>query len=235
MQSNLNLDQEEVAKFDNQAQVWWDKSGPFAPLHHLNPPRVQFITDRVIVQDKTILDIGCGGGLLTESLAKRGAVVTGIDASSQLIEVAKRHSKENLLSIEYFCTTAEEFVQKKSQQFDIITCMELLEHVPSPPSLIKAAADLLKPGGNLFISTLNRNLKSYMLAIVGAEYLLNILPKGTHQYEKFIKPSELSVWLQDNHLELEDLSGLHYSPFKKSAYLNKDVSVNYIAVATRSQ
>lgn len=232
-----NSDPAEIAKFEKQAQDWWDRNGTAAPLHHLNPARLQFISDRTTLSQKKVLDIGCGGGILTESLAKKGALVTGIDASSMLIEVAKKHAiAENLptLSIHYECVMAEEYSLQNPESFDIVTCMELLEHVPDPKSLIAAAAKLVKPGGMLFFSTLNRNLKSYFFAILAAEYVLGILPKKTHEYEKFIRPSELQAWLLTSGLKLEELAGLNYNPFTKEAYVVKDISVNYLAYATRS-
>lgn len=229
-----NIDLEETEHFAKMAEEWWDPKGPCRPLHDLNPVRLQFITDRIEVLGKKILDIGCGGGLLTESLAKRHAIVTGIDATEKLIEVAKQHAasqmqvqkEKNLLS--YFLTSAEAFAEIHPAEFDIITCLELLEHVPDPESLILACRKLIKPGGSLFFSTLNRNPKSYFMAIIGAEYLLKILPKNTHHYAKFIRPSELDQALRQANLQLKDIAGLQYNPFTHQAKLTQDVSVNYI-------
>lgn len=228
-----NYDAAEVAKFENQAHEWWNPKGGAAPLHHLNAPRVQFISDRISLAQKELIDIGCGGGILSESLARKGAIVTGLDASPKLIEIAKHHAQESHLSIHYEYTTAESYAEQNTGRFDIVTCMELLEHVPEPQSLIHAAAKLVKSGGLLFFSTLNRNLKSYLLAIVGAEYILRILPKNTHEYEKFIRPSELEEWLLKSNLSLLELAGLSYNPFTKEATINKDVSLNYIAMAVK--
>lgn len=249
-----NIDFEETQHFADMAEEWWNPRGPCRPLHDLNPVRLQFITDRVEVIGKKILDIGCGGGLLTESLAKRHAIVTGIDASAELIEVAKKHAAaqaqvpgsgqtpshtkttqfskapfSNALS--YFHTSAEAFAKDHAAEFDVITCLELLEHVPDPASLILACRKLIKPGGTLFFSTLNRNPKSYFMAILGAEHLLKILPKNTHHYAKFIKPSELDQALRQADLKLKDMAGLNYNPFTHQAKLTQDVSVNYIVQA----
>ncbi len=231
--NSQNSDPAEIAKFEKEAAHWWDRNSAAGPLHHLNPARLQFITDCTSLTNKKVIDIGCGGGILTESLAKKGAVVTGIDASTMLIEVAKKHADTEKLSIHYESVTAEDFAEKHPEQFDIVTCMELLEHVPDPKSLIEAAARLTKPGGQLFFSTLNRNLKSYFFAILAAEYVLRILPKNTHEYEKLIRPSELQTWLQSSGLKLEELAGLSYNPLTKEAYINKNISINYLAAAKK--
>ncbi len=247
----MNVDAAEIAQFEILAPHWWDKNGECRPLHDLNPIRLQFITDHCVLRNKSVLDIGCGGGILTESLHNRGAIVTGIDACEALIEVAKLHAAENIDKttdedtenckaqaksppISYEAVTAENFSETHPAQFDIVTCMELLEHVPDPLSLISACAKLLKPEGQVFFSTLNRTIKAYALAILGAEYVLNLLPKGTHHYEKFIQPSELNKWLLTSGLELKNLAGLHYNPITKNARLNTNVSVNYLAYAIRS-
>lgn len=229
-----NLDQAEIDKFDREADTWWDPNGPSAPLHHLNPARLQFICNHVLVTNKNILDIGSGGGILSESLAKKGARVTGIDASPNLIKVAKSHAAENGLSIEYEQITVEEYAEKNSETMDVITCMELLEHVPDPESLIQAAARCVKPGGALFFSTLNRNVKSYLLAILGAEYVLGLLPKHTHQYDKFIRPSELADWCRSAGITPQELRGIKYHPFTKRAELSSDISVNYLVYAVKT-
>lgn len=232
-----NVSTEELEKFAALSEEWWDLDGKCRPLHDLNPVRVQFISDRVRLQNKKVLDIGCGGGILTESLAKRGANVTGIDMSMDVLQVAKEHAETNHLSkqLNYIRTTAEEYAEQTEMQetFDIITCMELLEHVPDPLSLIKACRKLIKPNGHLFFSTINRTFKAYLLAIIGAEYALRLLPKGTHQYEKFIRPSELDQALREAHLTLKELAGMAYNPFNRQASLKTDVSINYLAYAIR--
>lgn len=227
-----NTDPLETAHFDQMAAQWWNPEGPCRPLHDLNPTRIQFITDRCELAQKKVLDIGCGGGLLTEALAKRGAEVTGIDVSFNLIETARQHAEDNQISnLTYLHTTAEQLAETEPQSFDIITCLELLEHVPDPPSLIAACTSLIKPGGQLFFSTLNRNPKSYLLAIIGAEHILHLLPKNTHQYAKFIKPSELEQALREAGIALKEITGLSYNPFSRQAKLCSDVSVNYLVSA----
>lgn len=229
----LNLDPKEVAKFSNLATRWWDKQGEFKPLHDINPLRLQFIQKHINLKDKTVLDIGCGGGILTESLAAQGAQVTGIDASSEVINAAQIHLKSNPLAINYLQITAEEYAHQAPETFEVVTCMELLEHVPDPASLVKAAAKLVRPGGEIFFSTLNRTLKSYLLAIVGAEYVLNWLPKGTHDYAKFIRPSELANYLRGANLTLQELAGLSYNPLRRNYHLSTDIDVNYLAYCIR--
>lgn len=228
-----NVSEDELEKFAALSQEWWDPNGKCRPLHDLNPTRLQFITDRCRLSGKEVLDIGCGGGILSESMAKRGAKVTGIDMSTEILSVAIQHAESHQLSehLQYIQTTAEDYAEIHSASFDIVTCMELLEHVPHPISLIKACRKLVKPEGHLFFSTINRNLKSYLLAIVGVEYALKLLPRGTHQYEKFIRPSELDEWLRAADLKLQELSGMTYNPFTRQASLKEDVSVNYLAYA----
>ncbi|HEV2524543.1 MAG TPA: bifunctional 2-polyprenyl-6-hydroxyphenol methylase/3-demethylubiquinol 3-O-methyltransferase UbiG, partial [Gammaproteobacteria bacterium] len=201
-----NIEAAELDKFDAMAADWWDPKGKCRPLHALNPTRLQFIVDRCSLLQKSVLDIGCGGGILSESMQKRGAYVTGIDASLSVLEVAKLHAMETN-SLNYIHTTAEEYAAIHPNSFDVVTCLELLEHVPDPLSLVKAAATLVKPGGHLFFSTLNRTPKSYLFAVLGAEYLLKLLPRGTHQYEKFIRPAELEQWLRQAGLRLKELTG----------------------------
>jgi 2-polyprenyl-6-hydroxyphenyl methylase / 3-demethylubiquinone-9 3-methyltransferase len=228
-----NIDPEEIKHFEKDAEEWWNKEGPYRTLHDINPIRLQFISDRAKITDHAIIDIGCGAGILSESLAKRGANLTGIDASLRLIEVAKEHAVLNKLNINYVHTTAEDFLINHAESFDVLTCMELLEHVPDPATLIHTTAKLVKPGGRLFFSTINRGLKAYFSAILGAEYLLNLIPKGTHQYENFIQPRELSAELRKAGLEVQEIMGLNYNPFTRKADLVPDVTVNYLIYAKR--
>lgn len=233
----MNSSPAEIAQFEKLASSWWDTNGPCRPLHDLNPTRLEFITHHCTLSKKQVLDIGCGGGLLTESLYQQGAIVTGIDASEKLIDIAKTHAtltcSNNDSGIHYACTTAEDYATQYPAQFDVITCMELLEHVPDVQSLINAIATLLKPNGQLFLSTLNRTHKAYVLAILGAEYCLNLLPKGTHTYNQFIQPAELNHTLQNAGIVLQVLRGMRYNPLFKTATLSSDVSVNYLAYAVK--
>lgn len=224
-----NSDPLEIDKFSTMAEEWWNTEGPCQPLHIINPVRLQFIKKQVILQEQKIIDIGCGGGLLTEALAQAAAEVTGIDKSEQLIKIAKEHALQNKLNIDYLVEEAETLAKKQTEYFNIACCMELLEHVPNPSSLIKACSDLIKPNGWLFISTINRNLCAYLTAIIGAEYFLKLLPKGTHHYEKFIRPSELASTARKLGLNLRKLQGIHYNPFNYSATLTNNVTINYIA------
>lgn len=218
----------EIAKFEALAKQWWDKNSAFKPLHDINPLRSNFIDQRSPVAGQQLLDVGCGGGILCESMAYRGAVVTGIDMGKAPLEVAKLHCLENQLVIDYRSTTAEALA-KQPVNYDIVTCLEMLEHVPDPSAVVQACADLVKPGGDIYFSTINRNSKAYLFAIIGAEYLLKLLPKGTHDYEKFIRPSELAQWLRDAKLELQEITGMTYNPLTKKYRLNpEDVSVNFI-------
>jgi 2-polyprenyl-6-hydroxyphenyl methylase/3-demethylubiquinone-9 3-methyltransferase len=226
-----NLDPSEVNKFNALANIWWDLNGELRTLHHINPLRLSFIDERAPLAGKKVIDIGCGGGILTESLARKAGFATGIDASLEAIKVARAHASTEKLNIDYHEITAEEFAEKHPGEFDIVTCMELLEHVPDPASVIQACATLLKPGGKVFFSTLNRTLKAYAFAVLGAEYSLRLLPKGTHDYAKFIKPSELAQWARPM-LTLEELKGMDYNPFSKKASLTENVSVNYLAYFT---
>lgn len=228
----MNLYQAEVNKFSN-FKDWWDLNGTCRLLHQINPIRTQFICQEVTLSGQHILDIGCGGGILTETLAKEGGQVTGIDASKELIDIAKQHANSQGLKIKYEAQTAEQLAEQQKEQFDIITCMELLEHVPDPLSLLKACYDLLKPNGQLFISTLNRTLKAYGLAILMAEYVLRLLPVNTHSYQQFIKPHELDAWLRETGFVLHKLKGMHYNPLLSRASLTSDLSINYLAYASK--
>jgi 2-polyprenyl-6-hydroxyphenyl methylase/3-demethylubiquinone-9 3-methyltransferase len=223
-----NVDTQEIAQFDAAANSWWDLQGPYKSLHDINPVRLSFIESCTSLLGKTILDVGCGGGVLSEALARAGAKVMGVDASPQLLQVAKQHAQASSLNIDYQLLNVEAFASESPATFDAITCLEMLEHVPYPNLIIQACAKLVKPGGDLFFSTLNRNFKSYLLSIVGAEYVLNLLPRGTHDYAKFIKPSELDRWARERDLNLLKIQGMGYHLLSKKYYLSQDVSVNYI-------
>ncbi len=230
MTSNQNVDPKEIQKFADLASRWWDLEGEFKPLHQINPLRTDFVAQHCDgLFGKKIVDVGCGGGILAESMAKMGADVTGIDMGAEPLEVAKLHGLESGVKVTYKQTTAEEFAVEHSAQFDVVTCMEMLEHVPDPQSVVRACAKLVKPGGQVFFSTLNRNIKSYLMAIVGAEYLLKLVPKGTHQHDKFIKPSELMKWIDNTQLKANAITGLHMNPLSREYYLSdRNVDVNYI-------
>ena len=231
---NANVDTAEIAKFEALASRWWDKNSEFKPLHDINPLRANYIDLRAPVAEKKIVDVGCGGGILAESLALRGATVTGIDMGAAPLKVARLHALESGVEVDYRRIPAEQLATDEAGQYDIVTCMEMLEHVPDPGSIIQACATLVKPGGQLFFSTINRNPKAYAFAILGAEYLLKMLPKGTHEYKKFIRPSELSHWLRAADLELIDISGMSYNPLTKVYKINPgDVSVNYLVHAIK--
>lgn len=229
----INADENELAKFSELAHRWWDPESEFKPLHDINPLRLEWIDSHASLSGKTVLDIGCGGGILTESMARKGASVTGIDLSEKALSVARLHLFESNLSVDYQWVSAEEFSTQHPASFDVVTCMEMLEHVPDPGSVIQACSRLLKPGGHVFMSTLNRSLKAYMLAIIGAEYVLNMLPRGTHEYSKFLKPSELSRHLRRAHLDLHEFSGMSYNPLIKSYYINQETDVNYLIYAQK--
>ena len=229
-----NLDHDEVNKFDELAAKWWDKDGEFRPLHQINPLRVNFIEERSSVEGKKVLDVGCGGGILAEALNELGANVTGIDASENTIGVAKSHSRSIGSDVIYIQNTIEEFISSHpNEKFDVITCLEMLEHVPSPNEIIKSCSNLLKDDGNVFFSTINRNPRSYLFAVIGAEYILNLLPKGTHDYEKFIKPSELAKWIREAGLNSKETIGLSYNPITGNYWLGKDIQVNYMVHAKK--
>jgi 2-polyprenyl-6-hydroxyphenyl methylase/3-demethylubiquinone-9 3-methyltransferase len=227
-----NIDPVEIDKFRKQAAHWWDPQGELKTLHHINPIRLEFIDKNAPLRNKKVLDIGCGGGILSEGMAKLGAHVTGIDMCQEAIQVAQLHQHESGTSVDYFVTTAETLAAEQPAQFDIVTCLELLEHVPDPASIVNAAAQLTKPGGHLFFSTLNRTMKSYLLAIVGAEYVMKLIPKNTHDYAKFIRPSELSEWLRSAGLATQEMTGMSYNPWTKECRLTTDVSVNYLVFCT---
>lgn len=229
MSFTQNVDPSEIKKFSDLASRWWDKNSEFKPLHDINPLRLGYIEQNSGgLSGKKILDIGCGGGILSESMSAAGAIVTGIDMGEAPLSVAKLHQLESGQQVDYIQSTAEAFAEKYPAQFDVVTCMEMLEHVPDPSSVIQACASLVKPGGNLFMSTINRTAKAFVFAIVGAEYMLKMLPKGTHQYEKFIKPSEISLWSRNAGLSIKDITGMHYNPMSKIYRLAPGVSVNYI-------
>ncbi len=227
-----NVDPAELAKFEATARHWWDPTREFKPLHDINPLRLNYIMDHIRLDGMHVLDVGCGGGLLAEAMARSGAVVTGIDMGETPLAVARLHAIESGLEIDYQQTTAEGLAAS-GQTFDVITCMEMLEHVPEPESVIRACHQMLKPGGDLVVSTINRNPKAYLTMVIGAEYLLNMLPKGTHRYEKFIKPSELARMLRATGLHLQDLSGMTYNPLRETYSLGRDVDVNYLLYATK--
>ena len=223
-----NIDQNEVNKFAEIAEKWWDPTGDFKPLHVINPLRANYINKKSPVDGLKVLDVGCGGGLLAEALDAKGAKVTAIDVTDANIEVAKLHAKKMQVDINYKLITAEDLAKKESKSYDVVSCLEVIEHVPDPGQLIKACADLLKPGGQMFLSTLNRNPRSFITAIVGAEYIFNILPKGTHEWSKFIKPSELEKFMRDAGIKLIESKGMFYNPIFHSANLNNDLGVNYM-------
>jgi len=227
---SLNVDQDEINKFADLASRWWDKNSEFKPLHDINPLRVEYIKQKCggSLQGKKILDIGCGGGILAEALAVEGAQVTAIDKAGPGLEVAKLHLLESGLDINYQNTTAEEFSEKSKTKFDVICCLEMLEHVPSPSSVINACSDLVKKNGDVFFSTINRNIKSYLFAIIGAEYILNLLPRGTHDWNKFIEPAELNDWAESANLAIKDIIGMTYNPITKVYKLEQDTTVNYL-------
>ncbi|MFT6221789.1 MAG: 2-polyprenyl-6-hydroxyphenyl methylase/3-demethylubiquinone-9 3-methyltransferase [Candidatus Endobugula sp.] len=235
MSHHANVDPQEIAKFEALAKRWWDKTSEFKPLHDINPLRANFIDERSPVAELNILDVGCGGGILSESLAQRGANVTGIDMGEAPLSVARLHSLESGVKINYRKITAEEIAEEQPEQYDIVTCLEMLEHVPDPSQVIAACAKLVKPGGDVYFSTINRNPKSYVFAIIGAEYVLRLLPKGTHEYSKFIKPSELAQWSRDAGLSWQEITGMTYNPLTKKYRLHpNDVSVNYLVHVTKA-
>ena len=228
-----NVDHAEIAKFEALAHRWWDRDSEFKPLHEINPLRVNWIDERATLAGKKVLDVGCGGGILSESMARRGAQVTGIDMGEAPLSVARLHQLESELDIDYRQITAEALAAEQPGQYDVVTCLEMLEHVPDPASVIRACHALVKPGGQVFFSTINRNPKAYALAIVGAEYVLQLLPRGTHDYRKFIRPSELGAWCRETGLAMNDIVGLTYNPLTKQYKLTDDADVNYMVQTTR--
>jgi len=229
----MNADPLELQKFSDLAHRWWDPTSEFRPLHEINPLRLEWINARVPLAGKKVIDIGCGGGILSESMARKGADVTGIDLGEKPLKVADLHSLESGVPVRYKLIAAEDMAAQEPGQYDVVTCMEMLEHVPDPGAIVRAAAALVKPGGHVFFSTLNRNPKSYLFAIIGAEYVLRMLPKGTHDYAKFITPSELAQYVRSAGLETQGLRGLSYNPLTKIYSLNDDTSVNYMIATTR--
>lgn len=231
--ASSNFDQAELDKFAALANRWWDVDGPQKPLHALNPVRLKYVGDRVTLRGARVLDIGCGGGLLSEALAKEGAQVTAIDLAPELVKVARLHSLESGVQVDYRLQAAEDLAAEQPASFDVVTCMEMLEHVPDPGSIIRACASLLKPGGQLFLSTVNRTAAAFAVAIVGAEYVARLLPTGTHHYQDFIKPAELGAWLREADLQLIDVSGMAYEPWRNRARLSSRTEVNYLAHARK--
>ncbi|HEX5539113.1 MAG TPA: bifunctional 2-polyprenyl-6-hydroxyphenol methylase/3-demethylubiquinol 3-O-methyltransferase UbiG [Methylophilaceae bacterium] len=231
--TSANVDPIELQKFAALAHRWWDRNSEFKPLHEINPLRLQFIDEHAVLDGRHVLDVGCGGGILSESMTLKGAVVTGIDLGEKALKVAQLHGLESGVTVDYRLISVESMAQEMPASFDVITCMEMLEHVPSPSAVVQACAALLKPGGQVFFSTINRNPKSYLFAVLGAEYVLNLLPRGTHDYAKFIKPSELSSWCRHAGLTVQSSAGMSYNPLTKHYWLNNDLSVNYLLHAVK--
>jgi 2-polyprenyl-6-hydroxyphenyl methylase/3-demethylubiquinone-9 3-methyltransferase len=230
-----NVDQSEIDKFSALAHRWWDPTSEFKPLHAINPLRLGWIESITSLAGKKVLDVGCGGGILAESLSKAGGIVTGIDLSNKALKVAELHQLESNTSVQYRSISAEDLAKQEPENYDVVTCMEMLEHVPDPSSVVQACATLCKPGGSIFFSTLNRNPKSYLFAIIGAEYILKLLPKGTHEYDKFIKPSELANFTRQAGLELNEIKGMTYNPLTQIYRLGSDTDVNYMIATRKSE
>jgi len=233
MNTTLNADQQELDKFSQLAHRWWDPSSEFKPLHDINPLRLEYIDSLAGLNGKRVLDVGCGGGILSESMAARSANVTGIDLGEKALKVAKLHLLESGQKVDYRLIAVEALAQQEPEQYDVVTCMEMLEHVPDPASIVRACSQLVKPGGHVFFSTLNRNLKSYLFAVIGAEYVLNMLPRGTHEYAKFLKPSELARHCRASGLLVDEVTGMSYNPLSKVYSLGCDTSVNYMLACRR--
>lgn len=233
--SRDNVDPAEIEKFGRLARRWWDPEGPQRPLHVLNPVRLGYVAGRTALDGARVLDVGCGAGLLSEAMAGAGARVTGLDLSPELVEAAKLHQLESGAGVEYLLQSVESLAQSHAGTFDAVTCMEMLEHVPDPAAIIAACARLVRPGGRVFVSTLNRTPAAFALAIVGAEYVARLLPRGTHEYRQFIRPSELSAWLREAGLVLEDVTGMAYDPLRAKAWLSRGTAVNYLACARRPE
>ena len=231
-----NVDQGEIAKFESIATRWWDMESEFKPLHEINPLRTNYIEEFAPLAGKKVLDVGCGGGILSEGMAQRGADVTGIDLGDANLTTAKLHALESGVKVDYQCVAVEDFAEQHAGEFDIVTCLEMLEHVPDPESIVRACAKLVKPGGKLFFSTINRNPKSYLMAVIGAEYILKLVPTGTHEYGKFIKPAELARWCRRVDIQQLDMTGLTYNPITKVYKLDSnDVDVNYMVACSRPE
>jgi len=228
MSEPVNVDAAEIARFQSAASRWWDPEGEMRPLHDLNPVRLQYVERPGPLAGRAVVDVGCGGGLLAEAMARKGAHVVGLDLADDLLSVAKLHALESGVSIDYRVETAEAHALEHAGHYDVVTCMEMLEHVPDPASVVEALATLVKPGGHVFVSTLNRTPRAYLMAILGAEYVLRLLPAGTHTYEKFIRPSELTAWARDAGLVVVDIAGLDYDPFARTTRLTDDAAVNYL-------
>ncbi len=231
----MNADPQELQKFSDLAHRWWDPTSEFRPLHEINPLRLEWINARVPLAGKTVIDIGCGGGILTEAMARKGATVTGIDLSDKALKVADLHSLESGVQVRYEKIAAEDMALREPGRFDVVTCMEMLEHVPDPAAIVRACAQLVKPGGKVFFSTLNRNPKAYLFAIIGAEYVLRLLPRGTHDFAKFIKPGELGQFIRNAGLNVDGVKGMTYNPLTRIYSLNQDTSVNYMIGASRGE
>ncbi len=227
-QTQQNVDPAEISKFSDLAHKWWDKNSEFKPLHAINPLRLSYINNHADINSKTVLDVGCGGGILAEAMSKAGATVTGIDMAEASLNVAKLHALESELNIDYQMISAEDFAEQHAGTYDVVTCLEMLEHVPDPASIVQSCAKLVKPGGYVFFSTINRNPKAWLMAIAGAEHILRLLPKGTHEYSRFIKPSELGNHARSAGLSLLDISGMTYNPLTQHYKLGKDIDVNYL-------
>ena len=230
-----NVDQQEINQFSQFSPTWWDKEGKFKTLHEINPARLRYVESKIDLKDKVLLDIGCGGGIFTESAASSKAQTTGIDLSEDLIEIAKLHLYESNLKVDYQCIAAEDFADKNAGKFDIVTCFEMLEHVPDPKSIVQACSKLTKPGGHLFFSTINRNLKAWALAIIGAEYIFKIIPQGSHHYEKLIRPKELHQWCRDSNIDVLEKKGVHYNPMTSRFRIHKNLDINYLVYAQKPE